>query len=148
MINNELLEALLSPDAYRRQAAESHFASLGVHGRIEGLIRHLVEMINSRSIVSVCATTTSESAAAAAASTTQLAAVLLRRDILQLTQASELTPLVGRLLSLLLTNSSNKNDGSSWPRRGINDCLAQVCSSLQILDMPVAVDIVTTILKV
>jgi hypothetical protein len=140
MINNELLEDLLSPDAYRRQVAESHFASLGVHGRIEGLIRHLV-MESSNRIVSVCATT-SESAAAAAASTTQLAAVLLRRDILQMTQASELTPLVGRLLSLLANNHG------SWPRRGINDCLAQVCSSLQILDMPVAVDIVTAVLKV
>jgi hypothetical protein len=143
MINNVLLEALLSPDSYRRQAAESHFASLGVHARIEGLIRYLVEA-SSNSIVSVCATT--PESAAAAASTTQLAAVLLRRDILQLTQASELTPLVDTLLSLLLTNK--KNDGSSWPRRGINDCLAQVCSSLQILDMPVAVDIVTAVLKV
>lgn len=68
-------------------------------------------------------------------STTHLAAVLLRRDILQLTASNELKALVPSLLSLIAV-------------RGIHDCLAQVCSSLQLLDLQVGVETVTTILKV
>ena len=115
MISNELLEALLSPDATRRQNAETHFTSLEVHARIEGLIRHLE--------------TTKQQ------STTHLAAVLLRRDILQLTVPTELKALVATLLSLITV-------------RGIHDCLAQVCSSLELLDLQAGIETVAGVLTV
>lgn len=134
MITTDLLEALLSPDLSRRQTAESHFATLEVHSRIEGLIRHVVQQIS---------TVPGEKNASSEAVTQHLAAVLLRQDILQLTQVSELQELVSRLLS------STTTIGHNHPRtRGIHDCLAQICSSLQMLDMAVAVDTVTAILKV
>jgi hypothetical protein len=141
VITNELLEALLSPDATRRQAAESHFAAMDLHVRLEGLLRRLEQQEAGEP---AAPSTT-------AAATTHLAAVLLRRNLLRLTRVTELQALANRLLSLLLRLSATgggKVATSSLVMRVIHDCLAQVCASLQILDMPAAVDMVTDILKV
>lgn len=157
VITNELLEALLSPDATRRQAAESHFAAMDLHVRLEGLLRRLEQQeaaepagptssMEAPAVVNTTSTT-------AAAATTHLAAVLLRRNLLQLTRVTELQGLADRLLSLRLrmaaaAGGAGKFAMSLLVMRVIHDCLAQVCASLQILDMPATVDMVTKILKV
>ncbi|CAJ1951966.1 unnamed protein product [Cylindrotheca closterium] len=107
MITAELLEALLSPDLLRRSQAEEHFQSLAVLDRVQGLMNQLGH--NSPSIQ-------------------LLAPVLLRRDILKLTDIN----LVNQLILPLL---------ASFPGRPhVGHCLAEVCATLSIIGTDSAAD--------
>lgn len=72
----------------------------------------------------------------------QLAAVLLRREILHVTNLSTLQGLVEPLLAQLMTSPPTMIANS------IGDCLAEICSSVHFWDADLSVSIVTMILQV
>lgn len=106
MITPELLNALLSPDSGIRSQAETVLQSLSVVQRVQGLMNQL----------SLDQTPT------ATPQTQLLAAVLMRRDILKLTDVSMLKELVVPLLSSFATCSSCRHQ--------VGHCLAEICSIL------------------
>lgn len=114
MISSELLEALLSPDAGRRSQAETHFESLSVLDRVQGLMNQLNHESPQMQL---------------------LTAVLLRRDILKVTDVNLLQKLVLPLLS------------SFEGRPHVGHCLAEVCATLSIIGSPSAPDVLKQILS-
>jgi len=127
IITNDLLQALLSADAQQRQAAEAYLQSLTVTQRIQGLVQVLQ------------ANTTSTNAPPPPQQ--QLAGVLLRREIIvQLDDSQQLQA----LMEQLLTVSSNNEFTSATT---VNNCLAEICASLQWLDEAASVATVTRILS-
>lgn len=107
MITSELLETLLSPDLHRRSQAEEHFQSLAVLDRVQGLVNQLG---NSSPSIQL------------------LTPVLLRRDILKLTDTNWLNGLISPLLTY-------------FPGRPhVGHCLAEVCATLSIIGTDTAVD--------
>jgi hypothetical protein len=114
MITPELLDALLSPDTGRRSQAEAFFQSMDLLDRVQGLMNQL----NHESL-----------------QIQLLTAVLLRRDILKLTDANLLQKLIPPLLSSL----------SGRPQVG--HCLAEVCATLSIIGNPAADKVLHQILS-
>jgi len=107
MITTELLEALLSPDFRRRSQAEEHFQALAVLDRVQGLMNQLGNTSPSIQL---------------------LTPVLLRRDILKLTDIN----LLNELISPLLTSLPG--------RPHVGHCLAEVCATLSIIGTDSAAD--------
>jgi hypothetical protein len=114
MITPELLEALLSPDAGRRSQAETHYESLTVLDRVQGLMNHLNHESHQIQL---------------------LTPVLLRRDILKLTDVNILQQIVPPLLS------------SFAGRPHVGHCLAEVCATLSIIGAPTAEEVLKHILS-
>ncbi|KAG7348416.1 hypothetical protein IV203_017121 [Nitzschia inconspicua] len=121
MLTLEVLQALLSLDSARRSQAETVFQSIAVPDRIQALTNHLLALSSSTSV----------SAAGNNDALSMLTAVLLRRDILKLKDPSMLNDLVEPLLQSY-NGCSSAAAGSSQLQ--IGHCLAEVCSSLSILD--------------
>jgi hypothetical protein len=107
MITPQLLEALLSPNAGVRSQAETVYQSMSVVERVQGLLHQL--------------TLTSQSPPQ---SLQLLTAVLLRRDILKLTDPNLLQQLLSPLLTAFNTSSC---------RLQVGHCLAEVCASLSMV---------------
>ena len=122
MLSKELLGALLSPDAGIRGKAESVFRSMSVPERVQALINILLTTI-------IATDNDSKSAS-------MLIAVLLRRDILKLTDSSMLTELVDPLLQCY-TNTSHATLNT---KVAVGHCLAEVCSSLSMISAASTVD--------
>ena len=104
MISSEVLDAILSPDAGRRSQAETILQSMSVVQRVQGFMNHL------------------STTQASSPQTQMLAAVLLRRDILKLTDVAMLKELVSPLLSAFSTSASCKQQ--------VGHCLAEICAIL------------------
>ena len=104
MISSEVLDAILSPDAGRRSQAETILQSMSVVQRVQGFMNHL------------------STTQASSPQTQMLAAVLLRRDILKLTDVNMLKELVSPLLSAFSTSASCKQQ--------VGHCLAEICAIL------------------
>jgi len=129
MLSNELIRALLSPDAGIRGQAETVFRSIAVPERVQALTNILLT-----------ATTATDSDSQGVS---LLIAVLMRRDILKLTDASMLNELVAPLLQCY-TNTSNSSLNT---KVAVGHCLAEICSSLSVITSASTVDpIVSTIL--
>jgi len=122
MLSKELLGALLSPDAGIRSKAESVFRSVAVPERVQGLTNLL--------LTSIVATDNDSKSAS------MLIAVLLRRDVLKLTDSSMLIELVGPLLQCY-TNTSHATLNT---KVAVGHCLAEVCSSLSMISDASTVD--------
>jgi hypothetical protein len=121
MLSDELLRALLSPDAGIRDQAETVFRSIDVPQRIQSLTNLLL---------TTAAATDNDSK-----SISMLIAVLLRRDILKLTDSSMLNDLVDPLLQCY-TNSSNALNTMV----AVGHCLAEICSSISFIAAASTVD--------
>ena len=102
-VTAELLDALLSTDTHRRQEAEAYFQAIPVNERVADLI-YQVQQKN------------------------HLSAVLLRRDILRLSDARAVETLVDPLLSSFLAFN-----GSSTQRIACGHCLAEICGTVAAL---------------
>eukprot|EP00980_Cylindrotheca_fusiformis_P001646 scaffold374_cov124-Cylindrotheca_fusiformis.AAC.5 len=114
MITAELLEALLSSDTARRSQAEKHYESLTSLDRVQGLMNQLNHESPQIQL---------------------LTAVLLRRDILKVTDVNLLQKLVLPLLS------------SFEGRPQVGHCLAEVCAILSIIGGPSAQQVLQQILS-
>jgi hypothetical protein len=115
MLSAEVLHALLSPDYGVRFQAEAVYNSISVPERIQALMNHLLALSRSSN------DTAHDDGVA------MLTAVLLRRDILKLTDSSMLNDLVDPLLQCYNCSSSTTT------KLQIGHCLAEVCSSLSII---------------
>lgn len=122
MISVELLRALLSPNAKIRDQAETVFRSIAVPERIQAL---------SNLLLTTAAATDSDSRSVA-----MLIAVLLRRDILKLTDLSMFYELVAPLLQCY-TNTSNTALNT---KVAVGHCLAEICSSVSVITSASTVD--------
>jgi len=125
MINGEVLEALLSPDAERRRQAEAFLESMAPHKRMHGLMSVL--------LVAATATTSSGQQQQQFQHYRQLAAVLLRRDILKSTDAKFLQDAVlPRLLRAFVSSSASSSPPPSANNvaTAIGNCLAEICAVL------------------
>jgi hypothetical protein len=130
MLSDELLRALLSPDAGIRGQAETAFRSIAVPERVQALTNILL---------TATAATDSDSQ-----SVSMLIAVLLRRDILKLTDSSMLNELVAPLLQCY----SNTSNATLNTKVAVGHCLAEICSSLSVITSASTVDpIVSKILS-
>jgi len=116
MLSLELLHALLSPDARIRDQAETVFRSINVPERVQGLTNLLLSMVASNNN-------------ADNAGVSMLAAVLLRRDILKLSDPSMLNELVTPLLHCYM----NTNSATNNTKVAIGHSLAEICSSLSVI---------------
>jgi hypothetical protein len=116
MLSLELLHALLSPDARIRDQAETVFRSIDVPERVQGITNLMLSMVaNSNN-------------ATDNAGISMLAAVLLRRDILKLSDPSMLNELVTPLLHCYMNNNNNTNT-----KVAIGHSLAEICSSISVI---------------
>lgn len=118
MITTNLLQALLSPDASQRQAAELQLRQ----GTVSALCTGLLQALQSQP-----------------SHLAHLAAVLLRREIIALADATQVELMIEPLLLTLHDHPSAS---------AVGDCLAEVCASLQWLDPTKSVEAVQHILKV
>ena len=126
-ITVELLEALLSPDAIQRTQAEAFLRNLPVEQRAADLLRCLQQQQQQ----------------AMPKHLQQMAAVLLRRDILLLTDPSLLAPLTKALLELFLvassvsssatTTTTSTTTSTSPTTTALGDCLAEICAVLSLI---------------
>jgi hypothetical protein len=136
-----VLQELLSSDSGIRSQAETVFHSIELPKRIQDLTNHL--LVLSSSSLSTSTTNTSSNDAVIV-----LSAVLLRRDILKLTDPYMLSELVTPLLQCY-NGTKTSADGSK--KLQIGHCLAEICSSLSILNgnttasTPILVRIVASI---
>ena len=105
-ITPEVLEALLSPNGSVRQQAESHFHALTLTYRVQGLMGRLIDN-------------------ASPPQHQLLSAVLLRRDILKLTDITMLQGLLSPLLQCFFASSNSK--------MAIGHCLAEVVAVWNVL---------------
>lgn len=113
----DLLRALLSPDPGIRSHAETVFQSIPVVERVQDLVNQLLTL-----------SSITTSALGNDGALPLLTAVLLRRDILKLTDTSMLNDLVDPLLKCYVD--------SAGQRMQIGHCLAEICSSLSMLSIP------------
>jgi len=121
---------LLSPDAGIRDQAETVFRSIAVPERVQALMNLL--------LMASAATDTDSN------SVSMLIAVLLRRDILKLTDSSMLNELVAPLLQCY-TNTSSATLNT---KIAVGHCLAEICSSISVITAASMVDpIVSKILS-
>ncbi len=120
MLSDQLLKALLSPDAGIRDQAETVFRSIAVPERIQSLTNLLL---------TTAAATDNDSR-----SVSMLIAVLLRRDILKLTDSNMLNELVDPLLQCY------KNPSNATTKVAVGHCLAEICSSISVISAASAVD--------
>jgi hypothetical protein len=132
MITPELLEALLSPDAAQRSHAETFFQGLNVSDRVQSLVTRLL-------------------ANDMAPHLERLTAVLLRRDILKLTDVALLKELVSPLLQCYsyeksYSYASYNSASSSSSKISIGHCLAEICATLSLVAPPPHDDEVSTVL--
>lgn len=132
-ITIDLLEALLSPIAVSRQEAECQLQSLPVVERVKELLSNLIESgIKEERHVT-------------------LVAVLLRRNIILI---------AGNVLSKTLDQSTAESlleelgaplleifEASNYARRQFAHCLAEVCSSLSLLNQARCNSVVRVILE-
>ncbi|KAL3921063.1 MAG: hypothetical protein SGILL_002944, partial [Bacillariaceae sp.] len=123
MLSPEVLQALLSPDSGIRSQAEAVYNSINVKERIQALTNFLLTSQNDAALG-------------------MLTAVLLRRDILKLTDPALLNDLVDPLLQCF-----NNSAAASSNKLQIGHCLAQVCSSLSALDDAAAVPVMAKIVS-
>ena len=114
MLSAELLKALLSPDAGIRDQAETVYKSISVTDRIQSLTNLLMA--------------TAGATDADSKSVSMLIAVLLRRDVLKLTDASMLEKLVDPLLQCY----ASSND-SLHTKVAVGHCLAEICASISFI---------------
>jgi hypothetical protein len=105
-ITPEVLEALLSPNGSVRQQAESHFHALTLTDRVQGLMGRLVDT-------------------ASPPQHQLLSAVLLRRDILKLTDITMLQELLSPLLRCFFASPDSK--------MAVGHCLAEVVAVWNVL---------------
>jgi len=122
MLSHELLRALLSPDAGIREKAETVFRSIAIPERVQALTNILL--------------TTAAATDGDSKSVSMLIAVLLRRDILKLTDSSMLNELITPLLQCY-TNSPN---ATLTTKVAVGHCLAEICSSLSVITAASTVD--------
>ena len=137
MISFDLLQALLSPIASQRVAAEAQLLELTVEQRCEGLLQAFQQMHTNTN-------GSSTSSVSAPAPTQLLAAVLLRREIIHLSDASQLLSMIDPLLQVFSGSSSSSSNSNT----GINHCLAELCASLPWLDRSTSIAAVQRILQV
>lgn len=109
----EILHSLLSPDAGIRSQAECAFRSIPVTERVQALMTQLLSL------------STKDDGTNNDGPLSLLVAVLLRREILKLTDRSMLIDLVVPLLKCYGNSTGSKVQ--------IGHCLAEICSSLSIL---------------
>jgi hypothetical protein len=112
-ITTELLDALLSPDATRRGNAEAFFQGLPLMERATGLVQQIQSSASSNSN---------------APHLISLAAVLLRRDILRMSDYQAAIQLVDPLLESFLVPSTPPTT-----RVAVGHCLAEICGSVALL---------------
>jgi hypothetical protein len=120
MISAELLAALLSFDGDRRSQAETSFRSMSTTDRINGLL-HCLVLANSD-----CNDPQQPEVGL-------LTAVLLRREILKLTESNMLEELVGPLLQSFTSATVNMSDKSRPFRLQVSHCVAEVCATLSLV---------------
>ena len=111
MLSTDILQALLSPDARIRDQAETVFRSISVPERVQALTNLLMSMANNNNTNN---------------GVSMLASVLLRRDVLKLTDLSMLHELVSPLLHCYMNTSTNT-------KVAVGHCLAEICSSLSVI---------------
>jgi hypothetical protein len=114
-ITTELLDALLSPDATRRGNAEAYFQCLPLNEKVTGLVQQI----------------SMQSSSARSNDTPHLislAAVLLRRDILRMSDYQAAMQMVDPLLESFLVPS-----GPLTTRIATGHCLAEICGSVALL---------------
>ena len=123
-ITTNLLQALLSPDGNIRNQAETVFNSLSLADRVQGLLGAITAGGNNNND----------------ANCQLIAAVLLRRDILKLTDTNMLQQLVTPLLQVFL-------DRQFSSRKQVGHCLAEICACLSALGdvQPVLKTILSTL---
>jgi hypothetical protein len=128
MITDELLQALASPDATRREGAERFLDGLPPLDRIRGLLRMVAAVHDDATAPS----SNQQQQQQRAMILSKLAAILLRRDIRKLQSASDLVALVDPLVwrYLHLRSSCGDGGGDSSQAAPILHCLAQVCDNL------------------
>jgi hypothetical protein len=114
-ITTELLEALLSPDAHRRGQAEEFFQGLPLLERATGLLQIMLPTSRSSTNVTVAS----------------LAAVLLRRDILRITDVQAMEPMIQPLLDCFLVTADGQQNNTV--RIAIGHCLAEICGAVALL---------------
>eukprot|EP00339_Tiarina_fusa_P012853 CAMPEP_0117080916 /NCGR_PEP_ID=MMETSP0472-20121206/57068_1 /TAXON_ID=693140 ORGANISM="Tiarina fusus, Strain LIS" /NCGR_SAMPLE_ID=MMETSP0472 /ASSEMBLY_ACC=CAM_ASM_000603 /LENGTH=734 /DNA_ID=CAMNT_0004808707 /DNA_START=36 /DNA_END=2237 /DNA_ORIENTATION=- len=114
MISSNLLQALLSPDGNIRSQAETAFNSLSLTDRVQGLLAEYNNDHNNNGIQ-------------------MIASVLLRRDILKMTDPNVLQQLVNPLLQAFQKQTNNTNTSNANIASSVGHCLAEVCASLSIL---------------
>mmetsp|Transcript_26074 Transcript_26074/g.53613 ORF Transcript_26074/g.53613 Transcript_26074/m.53613 type:complete len:1200 (-) Transcript_26074:141-3740(-) len=111
MLSIELLQALLSPEAGIRDQAETIFRSIAVPERVQALTNVLLKTDSSYNDISL------------------LTAVLLRRDLIKLTDSAMLNELVAPLLQCYTQTSI----ATLNTKVAIGHSLAEVCSSLSVI---------------
>jgi hypothetical protein len=124
MLTLEVLQALLSPDSGMRSQAETIYQSIDIPERIKALTNRLLALSSSSG--------NNDNDAII-----MLIAVLLRRDILRLTDSAMLNDLVVPLLQCFIGCSTTTGAAAS-AKLQIGHCLAEVCSSLSVLDSSAA----------
>ena len=117
MITTDLLEALLSPDAHRRGEAEAYFQGVAPMERVGGLVPMIQHFSNHNA-------NTNNSGVAS------LAAILLRRDILRLSDLPLLEAIVAPLLEAFLVSNNNTSSSSMALRTAVGHCLAEICGTV------------------
>ena len=118
MISLHVIEALLSSDSQRRQAAEAHFQSLDVNERVFAWPAAWAEAQQSAGSSTTVATTVAH-----------MMAVLWRRDILQCTV--DVAPLLAPLQQIFVSTSSSAAASDERIRSAIGHCLAEVVALVQ-----------------
>eukprot|EP00934_Nitzschia_sp_Nitz4_P004493 Nitzschia sp. Nitz4//scaffold60_size111251//18533//21999//NITZ4_004140-RA/size111251-augustus-gene-0.119-mRNA-1//-1//CDS//3329555543//4483//frame0 len=106
-INQQLLEALLSPNGDIRSQAETVYQSVAAHDRIPSLLQLATQ---GTPVVA------------------HMAVVLLRRNIVLLDNAQVLSELASPLLQAFGVSSSKSN-----VQTGLGHCLSQLCQSLMVV---------------
>jgi len=133
-ITNELLDALLSPDAQRRRQAEEFLNSLSHKDQSWHLLQALTTQLQQSSSTDLLASR----------HYSQLLAVLLRRTLLQVTESDVLQSVIQSVLQLFLYRA-----GSITPTVGksLADCLAQACAVLSFVHFDQAVSAVHQVVQ-
>ncbi|CAB9516154.1 Importin (Partial), partial [Seminavis robusta] len=116
-ITPDLLNSLLSPDAQRRSQGEAFLQTLSVAQRVQGFLPIVIQA-NDNSNNNNNSTHG------------HLAAVLLRRDILRMTESPE--ALVDPLLQAFLTANTTASS-TTTNRIAIGHCLAEIAGSVAML---------------
>ena len=150
-ITIELIDALLSPAA--NPNAESQFKSIPVPTRVQSLLVILQQCLPSQS------STTAQPQANTNIPRLMLTAVLLRRDVsslggysiknVKLNSEWEIVRMLGETVKPLLDifDLCNRDEAMHGIRRQIGFVIAEVCSSLSVMEDGIAVDVMNVVLN-
>lgn len=154
-ITTELIDALLSPAA--NPNAETQFKSIPLATRVKSLVAILQHLQSLTTLQSLSPSLSNSNVARF-----MLIAVLLRRDVsslggysiknVKLNSEWEIVRMLGEMMKPLLdifdtgTGTGNHDDGMGGVRRQIGFVIAEVCSSLSVMEDGIAVDVMNVVL--